>query len=264
MTNLFTISNLYIYPVKSFAGVELSEADALKSGFRHDRRWMVIDENNRFITQRTHPLMSHIQVDILNDNITLDFKSDQVIFNIEEEENNQLEVIVWEDKAMAIEVSGVISKWVSDILGGHYRLVRMLDEDARLHRSSTGEIFNVSFADGYPYHIIGDQSLHLLNNKLENELEMKRFRPNIVCTTSVAHEEDNWKIILAGNAVFRHIKPCGRCVMINLNNEDLSYSKEPLKTLNNYRKEGNSVNFGINLVCEKEGIVRAGDRIIVE
>ena len=58
------VSQLYIYPVKSFAGIAVGRASATRRGFENDRRWMVVDASGRFVTQREVPAMACVHPSI--------------------------------------------------------------------------------------------------------------------------------------------------------------------------------------------------------
>jgi hypothetical protein len=123
----------------------------------------------------------------------------------------------------------------------------------------------VSFADGYPFLLIGENSLEDLNSRLEHPVPMNRFRPNFVVKDSEAFAEDSWKKIKIGETVFHIVKPCERCVITTVNQTTgEKYGKEPLKTLATFRTKDNKVLFGQNLIAEKAGdFVKIGDKIEV-
>ena len=140
--------------------------------------------------------------------------------------------------------------------------MRLASDRAREHFvKKHNNLIPVSLADGYPYLLLGTESLRGLNNKLTGKLSFDRFRPNIVVQTTESHEEDLWHNIGAGTAVFENAKPCGRCQIVTINQETAISDNEPLKVLNTYRRSANSVLFGINLICRQDGLVRSGDTV---
>ena len=154
------------------------------------------------------------------------------------------------------------SKWFSEALGFECKLVKIVNQGDRKHNSTKlNTTLNVSLADGYPYLLIGSESLDQLNEKLKEKITMQRFRPNIVISTVVAHEEDFFDTFQIGNLKFKNAKPCGRCVMVNNNPQTASVSKEPLKTLSTYRTSNNNVYFGTNILCLNEGKIAVGDTL---
>ena len=165
-----------------------------------------------------------------------------------------------------------INEWFSDVLQTNCRLALMPEETERrvnyfyaVYRDD-----HVSFADGYPFLLIGENSLADLNSKLKEAVPMNRFRPNFVVGGGTeAFAEDGWKKIKIGESVFHVVKPCGRCVMTTIDQASgVKDGKEPLQTLASYRIPKRSIKkkilFGQNLIVEKSGgVLRIGDRIEV-
>ncbi len=258
------IKELIIYPIKGLVGISVNKALALKAGFEHDRRWMLVDEHQKFVTQRTQPNMALFVPEIKDGKILINYKDEVDFFDLEDRiEDNYIQTKVWGDDAVVQAVNEDVSEWFSDILQQKVSLVRMKDENARIHHNSTKNIdIHVSLADGYPYLMAGTESLHHLNTKLTSPIEMNRFRPNIIVETKFSHEEDMWGNVQIGSADFLNIKPCARCNVITIDQQTAIVNNEPLKVLNTYRKEGNSVLFGTNMMCTNEGIVGVGDQLI--
>ena len=123
---------------------------------------------------------------------------------------------------------------------------------------------HVSLADGYPFLIIGQNSLDMLNEKLAAPVPMNRFRPNFVFTGGTPHVEDSWRNLLIGEIPFAGVKPCERCVLTTVNQETGEKGDEPLRTLSSYRNNGKSILFGQNLIALRNGIVRVGDSISID
>ena len=230
----FDILAIKIYPIKSFRGISLTSALAMNAGFEFDRRWMLIDENNRFISQREFPILAQFITKIENNQLSVSYKGSIVSFDTDLTMVREFSAKVWDDEALVQEINLDVSDWFSDI--------------------------PVSLADGYPYLIIGDKSLEFLNSKLEKPVTMNQFRPNIVIKTEYPHQEDDLEIITIGDVKFSNIKPCGRCMMVNTNQNNSIIGKEPLKTLATYRKSGNSVNFGVNYRCIQSGNISLKDQ----
>lgn len=258
----YVVKELYIYPIKSLAGIPVQSAKAEEMGFENDRRWMLIDEENQFITQREHPKLSQFYPKIIEDKIEISHHNSTHDFFIDESLNEPILSKVWDDETKVVEVNKATSKWFSKALGFTCKLVKIVNKGDRKHNSTKlNQTLNVSLADGYPYLLIGSESLDSLNEKLEEKITIKRFRPNIVISTKIAHEEDLFNTFQIGNVKFKNAKPCERCVMINNNPMTGIILKEPLKTLSIYRKVDNSVLFGTNILCLNEGIITLGDTL---
>ena len=263
MSAVYSVKEIYIYPIKSLAGISLKSAKAEEMGFENDRRWMLIDAENQMITQREHRIMSQFYPQISDGKISITFKDQKHEFSIDEHLENPIEVNVWSDKSEVVEVSHETSKWFSQHLGFECKLVKIIKNGDRKHESSKlKETFNVSLADGYPYLMIGTESLDYLNEKLEDKITVLRFRPNIVISSQKAHEEDDFVTFKIGEVRFRNIKPCGRCIMVNNDPQKGIVKKEPLKTLSKYRNVNNSVLFGTNIVSLNSGLISVGDAIV--
>jgi uncharacterized protein len=256
------VRDIIIYPIKGLAGIPLQEAKALPMGFENDRRWMLIDENNQFITQRTQPRMALFQQEVSDGLLSVTYNNSSFSFSMSEVSETLIQTKVWDDIATTQVVSHLANDWFSHQLGQKVRLVKIANDNARMHYSTIKDInFPVSLADGYPYLIVGEASLQLLNEKMSEKVQMNRFRPNIVVSSSVAHEEDEWGDFKVGSATFTNIKPCGRCIVITIEQTTGKINNETLKILNTYRKKDNSVLFGTNVVCNVPGKVSVGDKI---
>jgi hypothetical protein len=258
----YVVKELYIYPIKSLAGIPVQSAKAEEMGFENDRRWMLIDEENQFITQREHPFLSQFYPKIKEGKIEISHLDTKHEFSLHESLDEPFFSKVWDDESKVVEVNKATSKWFSEALGFTCKLVKILNKGDRKHRSTKLDTtLNVSLADGYPYLLIGSESLEFLNGKLEEKITIKRFRPNIVISSKLAHEEDAFDTFQIGNVKFQNAKPCGRCVMVNNNPMTGIMLKEPLKTLSTYRTSNNNVLFGTNIFCLNEGTIALGDSL---
>ena len=253
------IESLFIYPIKSFAGISMQTCHALGAGFEYDRRWMLIDGNNRFISQREYPKLALFKVNLSTSSVHILYEGDEVGFDKTLSFGATITATVWGDQAVVKEVNVDVSNWLSERIGAEVRLVKLQGEQARLHHSGKlSTDIHVSLADGYPYLVLSEKTVEHLNTQLQTPVLMNRFRPNIVISTSAPHEEDVVGQLTFGDTIFQNVKPCGRCVMINNNQEAATMGKEPLATLSGYRKQGNSVLFGSNFICTHPGVVEVG------
>jgi uncharacterized protein len=257
---MLQISHLYIYPVKSLGGIALDKANITDRGFTYDRRWMLIDENNRFLTQRDHPIMALFKLQLTDEGILVRFQEDAFTIPFEPLTTISEQVTIWDDTCFATLVGEAADKWFSERMQLPCRLVYMPDNSRRkvdMTFAKNEEI--VSFADGYPFLIIGQASLDELNGRLETPVPMDRFRPNIVFTGGTPFQEDEMHSFRIGEIRFFGVKPCGRCVMTTVNQETAIKGKEPLKTLSSYRTRDKKVLFGQNLLHTGQGVIRTGD-----
>lgn len=261
------LSGLYIYPIKSLGGISLTAANLEKRGLQYDRRWMLIDEDGLFITQRKYHDLALLQVNIADGQLIISHKNDPaktISFTIGERHGEKIEVTVWDDQCAGIEVSPLLSAWFTDFLEMKVRLVEMPEEEERKvdPRYAIDEEI-VSFADGYPCLLIGQSSLDGLNEKLDQKIAMDRFRPNLVFTGGDAHHEDSIATFEISGIHFTAVKPCARCVLITVDQQTGKKSAEPLKTLAGYRTRNKKIMFGQNLIHSGSGTIHIGDELIV-
>ncbi len=263
MTEL-VLSEIWIYPIKSLAGIRLQKANVKQKGLEHDRRFMLVDESGRFLTQREHPGMALFNMSIASDQLTIESRTSRKNLTIDLEPNRgeALPVQIWDDQLEALEVNPVFSNWFSNELQIKCKLVffpesNRRDVDPRYAHANE----QVSLADGYPCLIIGQSSLDDLNKRLEAPLPMKRFRPNFVFIGGAPFDEDDWKNFKIGKNRFAGVKPCARCVLTTVDPETGITGKEPLATLATFRKSENKILFGQNLIPIDYDEVCEGDEI---
>ena len=261
----FTVSALNVYPVKSLGGFSVTEATVTAKGFEHDRRWMLVDKEGKFITQREVHAMALLQTAITPDGLYIYHKQNPdkkitIPFLLTPGEIKKVQV--WDDECEAWTYDDAINNWFSKVLDTECELVYMPDETHRLVDTNyANNKETTSFSDGYPFLIIGQSSLDELNRKLSTPLKMDRFRPNIVFTSGEPHAEDNWKHFTINEIDFFGVKTCGRCMITTIDQQTSGAGKEPLKTMATYRTVGNSIKFGMNLLHKGAGAVRVGDTI---
>jgi uncharacterized protein YcbX len=262
------LSEINIYPVKSLRGVSLNEAIVEDRGLRHDRRWMLVDEKNHFLTQREFPVMARIKIDIDGDRFTAatDDLSISVPLHPSTEEFHTAKI--WGSTVRSQYYPAEIDAWFSEILGVGCRLVAM-PEGAHRAVSPAYAIRRfkdtVSYADGYPFMILSEASLSDLNSRLTEPVPMNRFRPNFVVADAEPFAEDKWRIIRINATVFHVVKPCERCNIPTIDQvTGEKTGKEPLRTLSIFRNFKGKVLFGQNLIAENAGgVVKVGDTVEV-
>ncbi len=259
------LSEIWIYPIKSLGGIRLKESLVFEKGLQYDRRWMLVDKKGRFITQRTHHQMALFQVKLLEDSIQVGYpKYGAISFPITSIYSKSIQVSVWDDALTANLLNADINNWFSEILKEEVQLVKMDESDMRLvdeqyaHNAET-----VSFADGYPFLLISEASLADLNSKTETNMSMRRFRPSFVVSGFDAFQEDKIKEIQIGAITFLVVKPCSRCIMTTIDQETATTGKEPLLTLSKYRKVGNKIMFGQNLLAKNTGLISENNPITI-
>lgn len=266
---MIRISGLYIYPIKSLGGIEISSANLTSRGLQNDRRWMLVDYNNKFLTQREYPEMALLKTDIGGGKILVNHSSDAadiIELPLVLTSGNRQTVQVWEDSCSALVADEKINSWFSQKLGIDCKAVFMPDDSLRAvdNKYAAHEDDITSFSDAYPVLLISEASLDDLNQKLETPVPMDRFRPNIVISSTEPFAEDHMKNFWINGLQFFGVKLCGRCVVTTTDQQTATRGKEPLKTLATYRTINGKVCFGQNVICAHSGTISIGDELIIE
>ncbi len=247
-------------------GIALQRAVVTDRGLEHDRRWMLIDANGRFISQRERPIMALFLIDLTPGGLLVTYAPKKTAITIPYKplKGEMVTVTVWDDNCTAQLVSDDADRWFSDLLDLNCRLVYMADSDERLvdQRHASPDTIN-SFSDAYPFLLIGQASLDDLNSRLTEPLAMARFRPNIVFTGGEPFLEDRLHTFTINAITFHGVKLCARCVMITINQQTAETGKEPSKTLAGFRFKDNKILFGQNLTHEGTGTIKVGDALEV-
>lgn len=271
------ISEINIYPIKSLKGNSVNSATVEERGLQYDRRWMLTDADGKFFTQREFPRTALIEVGLEADSLTITADGfGRLEISLLPKTDHTRQVTIWQSVCRGEVYPAVTNEWFSDVLETNCQLVYMPDDSRRSvnPRFDRGQNI-VSFADGYPLMVIGEASLDNLNSRLDADLPMNRFRPNLVVSGGEAFAEDGWERIRINDSIFRATKPCERCVITTVDQAKGGFDgKEPLRTLASYRMAKNvipdtyetlgvgatAVLFGQNLIAETPGgTIRTGD-----
>ncbi|HET9502355.1 MAG TPA: MOSC N-terminal beta barrel domain-containing protein [Hymenobacter sp.] len=271
LSSAITLSGIFIYPVKSLGGISLPAAELTPRGLRHDRRWLIVDERNRFLTQREHAEMALLAVEPAYNGFLLRHRQRPELLPLyipfEAAPDKTLFVTIWDDMVFAWRGTPEADAWLSEALGRACKLVYMSDMVRRDVDADKPELNPpgtlVSFADGYPYLLASEESLEKLNAQLAEPVPMDRFRPNLVVRGLPADAERQWADFQIAGQFFRAVRECGRCVVTTIDQAtaEKNPATEPLRTLATYRKVGNKTMFGQNVTGPASGLVRVGDII---
>ncbi|OLS62969.1 MOSC domain-containing protein [Pseudomonas putida] len=258
------LSALYRYPLKSGRPEALQRSPSGLLGLAGDRRWMLVDAgNNRFLTQRAFPQMSQLSALYAADGgLLLDAPGFSTLHVAVPAPDDELRgVTIWRDTLRVPDAGDQAAEWLSSFMGRPVRLVHVPEQRTRYLPSGYGENSDrVAFADGFPLLLIGQASLDDLSRKVGREMEMLRFRPNLVIEGAEPFAEDGWKRIRIGQQTFRVVKPCGRCILTTIDpaTGERSADREPFATLMNYRQKEGEAMFGQNLVADGESVLEVG------
>ena len=262
------IARLFVYPVKSCAGIELREALLTETGLDLDRAWMVVDEHGEFVSQRELPRMALVRPQLKLHEVVLRAPGMLALHLQIDTVEEPVRVRVWDDEVAAYDMGAVAAQWFSDFLGRKLRLVRFDPEQQRLSNMQwTGGVAAPNqFSDGYPVLVASTASLDLLNAKLAAQgqaaVGIERFRPNIVLEGVEAHDEDRLALMRIatddGEVQLRPVKPCPRCPIPNIDPATAQSDPVVTDTLQGYRRNeivGGAVTFGMNAIVV-EGVDR--------
>lgn len=260
MREFFSLSVLWRYPVKSLRGQRCERLVIGSRGPVHDREWMLVDEGGRFLTQRQQSRMAQIDVALEDDDLVFHAPGRSPLRVARSGIGDRLSVQVWNDCLEAQGMDPAADAWLSDFLGQPCRLVHFPEDvrrpvDPRYAQADD----QVGFADGFPLLLISQAALDALNLRLDEPVEMRRFRPNLVVSGCAPHAEDDWRRIRIGGLTFRVAKPCSRCPIPGLDPETGEKRGRVLETLMSYRRgEDNKLYFGQNLLHDGTGDLVVG------
>jgi len=253
------VSQLFIYPAKSMGHIALDASAVDRFGLHNDRRWMLVDNQGVYITQRQYPRMCLISASLMGNQLVLQAPEMPVIRVAEAKPDQTVSVKVWNDQCKAYDCGEAIAQWLSEFMAIKCRLVYFPEnENRRVDQGYARPEEHTAFSDGFPILLISQASLDDLNSRLETPVPMTRFRPNLVISGCEAFAEDKWKTLKTGNLVLRVVKPCSRCGIPGIDTETGEKGKEPLLTLSQYRREDNKIFFGQNVIANNTGQLEIG------
>ncbi|MBD9356095.1 MOSC domain-containing protein [Methylomonas albis] len=260
------LTQIYIYPVKSLAGIRVDQWPVDDKGLLYDRKWMLIDNHRQFLSQRRLPKMALIKTRIENEQLILSAPHQaDLALPLRANDGDDIEVVVWHDRCVAKTCGDAADAWLSDFLKADCRLVYQTDQDIRkVDPNYALDSDQTSFSDGFPFLIVSENSLNALNQAMQLEFDMVRFRPNLVVADCDSYAEDAWRRITINDIGFRLPKPCSRCSVPTIDPLTAETGKEPLITLNRLRKWQNKVYFGQNALHDKIGNLAVGQIVLIE
>jgi uncharacterized protein len=267
------LKEIFVYPIKSCAGIALTRATLLETGIEYDRHWMITDASGRMITQRTHARLALIRTAFDGDDLVIDapgMPSLRTPLRAESlTEAPPLRATVWADTVAALDTGAHTAQWLSAFLGMPVRLARFAPEVRRIVKQkwTAPLVTHTRFADGFPLLVVGQASLDDLNARLAQKgapfAGADRFRPNLVIDGIEAFEEDYIGDMQIRDVHLRLVKLCTRCPMPAIDQATGAphpqWPHEPLDTMSAYRGSDQfdgALTFGNNAIVVKgEGAV---------
>lgn len=268
------IISLNKYPLKGTRGLSHDQINIELCGLAGDRRWMMVDENNRFLSQREVPSFATITTQAMDNGLSIKIAK-EVPIDVELPDGHaRINVTVWEDTVSAALADSAANEALSQALGFTVRLVYMDERASRMADPIfAGGDRPVSFADGFPALITSQISLQALNSHIERSggksVPMARFRSNLVVDGDTPWAEDQWSVIKIGDVIFDAVKPCARCVVTTRDQETGigAEDAQPIRALTQIRRSnGDAVKgvlFGANLVPRNAGSLAVGASVEV-
>ena len=261
------ISELISYPVKSCAGVSLSEARLTHAGLAHDRGFMVVDNDGTFRSQRRDPRLAVIRpaIGTGGERLTLRAPGFENLDIAVDLDSPHQEVDLFGRRYRGIDQGEAPAEWLSSVLGSASRLVRVPPEHDRVTDGRTPG--TSGYADSSAVHVISRATLDELNRRLHGPaMPMSRFRPNLVIDGwDDPHLEDRAHRMVVGQAELGYTKLAIRCAitMVDQQSGDKA-GPEPIRTLATYRRAAaGGVAFGAKFAVLHPGELAIGDALTV-
>ncbi|QKJ86634.1 MOSC domain-containing protein [Paramixta manurensis] len=264
---MITLSRLFIHPVKSMRGLQLSHAQVLESGLAFDRLFMLTEPDGTFITARQFPEIVLFTPSLVQDGLWLQAPDgSHATLRYDDFNLTPSPTEVWGNHFTARVAPDNINQWLSGFFPRPVQL-RWTGQTMTRRVKQRPDV-PLGFADGYPFLLVNHASLVDLQQRCPASIRLEQFRPNLVVTGASAWAEDSWSVVRIGDITFEVTKPCSRCVFTTISPERgrRHPSGEPLSTLQKFRSaqdDSDDIDFGLNLIARNSGIVRIGDELCV-
>jgi uncharacterized protein YcbX len=241
------LTGLYRYPLKSARGTALQSVALDRFGIAGDRRWMLVDDAGRFVSQRSLPALARLAVTLDARGLALGIDDESLFVAVPGPAAPVIEVEVWGDRLPARLAADEAAHWLTRRLGTPLRMVWMPDDAQRaVDPAFAGQGHCVSFADGFPLLLIS---------------QVDRFRPNLVIGGAAPHAEDQWRKLRIGAVEIELVKPCTRCVVPSIDQQTARRDPAINRVLAAYRRRDGAITFGMNGVAAAGGILQVGDDV---
>lgn len=257
--NLMHVSELFVYPIKSAQAVACGQLDIEPRGPRHDRRWMLVNQDGVFESLRTLPALSKLFAHVSTTGLVLKINGEML--EVAAPTGPSGRYTLWRDTVHGTDAGDAAAAFLSAHLDRPLRLVHQGAHTDRIVWQRSKE--PVSFADGFPLLLITQSAVDELAERLDTAVDVRRFRPNIVVADASAHAEDEWQRVRIGELTFEVAKPCVRCTIPSMDPDSGTVAEGFNRTLAAYRRRDGQIYFGQNLIALDSGVVRADDPLEV-
>ena len=258
------LASIHRYPLKAARGESLLSAETDHFGLAGDRRWMLVDDDGVFISQRCTPQLALLAAEPDVRGLRLQFAGVEHAVELPGAGAPKLEVEIWGYRVAACLAAEAAGAWLSERIGKRVRLVYMADSARRPVDTdyARGDEL-VAFADGFPLLLITQASLDALNRRLPHPVPMNRFRPNLVIAGAEAHAEDDWRGLRVGAAEIELVKPCSRCAVPSIDQTTGRSDSLINRVLAQYRRRNGKIYFGMNALVPSGAQFAVGDEVEV-
>lgn len=247
------IENLYIYPVKGLPGIEVNECLFNKYGLKLDRDLILTDSNGGVLTRRNTRGMVDFMLKLRDDGYLIyssRLKQEVHLKMDKEAEKGSVGISIWNRVELGIPGKAEVNEFMS----AHFeKKVNCF----RLNKNGS----HAGFHDSAPFLLLSQASLKVIEERYSVEIDIKRFRPNIVINDSVPFDEGNWVGIRIGNVLFSSVKLCTRCIIVNQDPETGVADLNVLKMIQSFMQDANKIKFGLYLSTGSKGIMKKGEEV---
>jgi uncharacterized protein YcbX len=236
------LNGLYVYPVKSMKGIALDKAVLTPKGLQHDRIWMVVRPDGRFVTQRGLPRLALVNTRLDADAVVLSMEGHgSVTLPFDGGGGTAVATKVWGDECRAVDEGPHVARWLTDTLESEQklRIVRMAPGFRRPQNQPErfGKDTTTHFADSAPFLVANQASLNELNRELQAQghetVPMDRFRPNIVVDGLEPFAEHHIASLSGAGWRLAMADACERCLVTTIDQQTAQRNpaREPYMTL---------------------------------
>ena len=262
------VQQLFLFPIKSLGSISVDHVDVDAAGFVGDRRFMLVDTQGKFITQRTRPDLTRFQLSLHEEGYQVFDKTSGTskVLTSHPTLMDTLSAELWDDQLHVREVGDGWATWFSDLLDEPIRLVMQIGDAPRIiqDKYQTQGSNQSSFADSLPILMASEASYKAVEKVYGKSIDPLRFRANIVVGGCDAFAEDTWEEISIESVRLFGAKPCARCQLVNVEPQTGMVDQGGvLKALSTFRLKDNKVYFGQQMVPITLGKIRVGDELII-